>query len=524
MKELSIEEKARAYDEAIRKAKITLDCCDSASIITEHTIYDIFPELKESEDERIRKGIKSVLEHYKESGEIVFPYPFVSIDEALAWLENQESYYTFEIKEGHWYKCVCDYMLNGSDLMFKNDKLYYCRRNWRLRGEIDERNVKDIGVNGYKSFFRPATNQEIKDWLEKQGKQKHIKNIVETWKEMRLEVYQQASGNRHEPNYSDDTTKMFSLNDIDEIIEKMSEQNTADKVEPKFKVNEWVVTGINDVVQIKAVNNGHYTIDNGMEFNMPYVDRYWHKWTIQDAKDGDVLVLNDEVFIYAHRKQLYDIAVAHCFVNSGGGFYFDGEFGYIERGNSIHPATKEQRNLLFQKMEEAGYMWDAEKKEPKKIKQKSTDKAEPKFRIGDWVVIAAFENEDYHPVGKVIDIKFHCDKTGKVTVSYIIKGLDGKLIDDGIDSNISENQLRYWTIEDAKDGDVLYSPSYRLIWIYEDKDKDVLPLISRTLILLHLVAILLFHLMYVLQIKCRGISCSKRLKKLVMNGMQIRKS
>ena len=37
----------------------------------------------------------------------------------IAWLEKQESYYTFEIKEGHWYKCVCDYMLNGSDLMFK---------------------------------------------------------------------------------------------------------------------------------------------------------------------------------------------------------------------------------------------------------------------------------------------------------------------------------------------------------------------------------------------------------------------
>ena len=86
-----------------------------------------------------------------------------------------------------------------------------------------------------------------------------------------------------------------------------------------------------------------------------------------------MLVLNDEVFIYAHRKQLYDIAVAHCFVNSGGGFYFDGEFGYIERGNSIHPATKEQRNLLFQKIEEAGYMWDAEKKELKKIEQKSTE-------------------------------------------------------------------------------------------------------------------------------------------------------
>jgi hypothetical protein len=63
-------------------------------------------------------------------------------------------------------------MLNNSDLMFKNDRLYYCRRDWRLESEIDERNVKDIGVHGYKSFFRPATNKEIKDWLEKQAEKK----------------------------------------------------------------------------------------------------------------------------------------------------------------------------------------------------------------------------------------------------------------------------------------------------------------------------------------------------------------
>lgn len=46
-------------------------------------------EGSEKDDERIRKGIKSILEHYKESGEVVCPYPFVSIDETLTWLEKQ---------------------------------------------------------------------------------------------------------------------------------------------------------------------------------------------------------------------------------------------------------------------------------------------------------------------------------------------------------------------------------------------------------------------------------------------------
>ena len=53
---------------------------------------------------------------------------------------------------------------------------------------------------------------------------------------------------------------------------------------------------------------------------------------------------------------------SHCFVG------FNGNFNEGEKGHSIegiHPATKEQRDLLFQKMHEFGYEWDAEKKELK---------------------------------------------------------------------------------------------------------------------------------------------------------------
>ena len=159
-------EKAKAYDKAIERAKKLY-----GNGITE----EIFPELKEDETERIKKDLIQWVDDFPD---IIWRGHYKK--DIIAWLENQESYYTFEIKEGHWYKCVCDYMLNGSDLMFKNDNLYYCRSNWRLRGEIDERNVKDIGVNGYKSFFRPATNQEIKDWLEKQrDKDKLIQELGE---------------------------------------------------------------------------------------------------------------------------------------------------------------------------------------------------------------------------------------------------------------------------------------------------------------------------------------------------------
>ena len=169
MNELTIEQKAELYDKAIERGNSLLSCNELGNA----WVYKILPEL-ESEDEQIRKWIIDDIRfnisletldnsEYKEKAE-----------KAIDWLEKQASYaYTFEIKAGHWYKCVCDYMLNDSDLGYKNGNLYYCRRNWRLETEIeDEQNVKDIGVNGYKSFFRPATNQEIKDWLVKECDQK----------------------------------------------------------------------------------------------------------------------------------------------------------------------------------------------------------------------------------------------------------------------------------------------------------------------------------------------------------------
>ena len=76
------------------------------------------------------------------------------------------------------------------------------------------------------TFYFPnpfPLERRLKDVLEKQGEQKPVKTAKEAWKEMRLEVYAQASGNRHEPNCSDDSSKIFSLNDIDEIFEKVSD-------------------------------------------------------------------------------------------------------------------------------------------------------------------------------------------------------------------------------------------------------------------------------------------------------------
>ena len=84
----TIEEKAKAYDEAIKKAAALYKASEPMSGCNV-IIETLFPEIKESEDEKIRKSLIILLQHfckgYRVPG-LEFP---VSYKDMLAWLEKQ---------------------------------------------------------------------------------------------------------------------------------------------------------------------------------------------------------------------------------------------------------------------------------------------------------------------------------------------------------------------------------------------------------------------------------------------------
>lgn len=82
MKELTIEQKAERYDVAIKIAKSKIKN-DKDHVLYEDDIIELFPELKESEDERIMGNIIATIHLY---------YGEPLEDEAkemIAWLEKQ---------------------------------------------------------------------------------------------------------------------------------------------------------------------------------------------------------------------------------------------------------------------------------------------------------------------------------------------------------------------------------------------------------------------------------------------------
>lgn len=85
MKELTIEEKAKAYDEAVEQAKKELNTCGSRDCDAARQIFRLFPEFKENEDEKIRKHIVVFLMECDKRG--VTPS---EVTEWFAWLEKQK--------------------------------------------------------------------------------------------------------------------------------------------------------------------------------------------------------------------------------------------------------------------------------------------------------------------------------------------------------------------------------------------------------------------------------------------------
>ena len=266
MKKLSIEEKAKAYDEALARAnEMIKSMTNIGGVAKVDDIQHIFPELKESEDERMIQYFKD-LAPFDKADELYEKYGFYHKD-AIAWLEKQ-----------------CEQKIKTPE--------------------------ESLGID------------------------------------------------------SDTYNKI-----VDECI--YGEQKHTDKVEPNFKVGDWVVTSygkVNQVVSVDKYGDG-YTLNDGVYFSGSWCDMY-HLWTIQDAKDGDVLAWDDSKCI-ALFKNIYDEDSFNSYGFVGGcTCTFESRQSYHDI-EGAHPATKEQRDLLFHKMHEAGYEWDAENKELIKIEHKT---------------------------------------------------------------------------------------------------------------------------------------------------------
>ena len=161
-----------------------------------------------------------------------------------------------------------------------------------------------------------------------------------------------------------------------EIVNTVKGTSILDMVEPKFNVGDFILNGdvTNDgkpeIFKIQKICPNWYDVENiydGRKTIITFNQEWSCKlWNIKDAEDGDVIACNEEILLFKSYSVQGRISL-YCWYNERINNFYSKEVNdaSLTTKNKICPATKEQRDTLFKKMKEAGYQWDAEKKELK---------------------------------------------------------------------------------------------------------------------------------------------------------------
>lgn len=146
--------------------------------------------------------------------------------------------------------------------------------------------------------------------------------------------------------------------------------------ESKFKEGDWVFVYGEHLWLITTVTSNCYEVQNtqGYKTVIPQIniDNYSHLWTIKDAKPGDILVCADDGRPFIFKGVFYSsVPTAYCGIDVLNSIRIGTDNPWTCR--HIRPATYKERQLLFNKLEEGGYKWDAESLTISKIQKRWRD-------------------------------------------------------------------------------------------------------------------------------------------------------
>lgn len=358
------------YKDALEKATVFYETKSPDCLILE----SIFPELAESEDEKIRKAIISFFETMDDNT----TYSFIPKKSIISWLEKQCEQ-----------KPIEEY--NVPDTPIKDSEEVTSRMKY-----IDE-NLKPIAefVMDYASWDlrkdewnHPVATVplfRVLDALVQNGKQYSEEySVVDNNTEPKFEVgdvmrtLQEAVDNitgglpvvvHIGKKYYHCTNELIAIKNQDdyEYPPTNRRQKPDVSLEPKFKVGDWVVFNNchQSIYQVEKIEDGYYILrhTHGGTFRVCILhDENLRLWTIEDAKDGDVLYFDDDTIVMF--KNLYNSSTfhSHCHIEYGL-FGISDDLPDWWESEGFHPSTKEQRDILFQKIKEVGYEWDSKMKQ-----------------------------------------------------------------------------------------------------------------------------------------------------------------
>jgi len=351
MRELTIDEKAKAYDKKLSDAKHILGD-SSISENDKFYIRNLFHELAESDDDRIKKDIVEAVELHKD-------FTQKRKEDIYAWLEEQSgnpySGVSFTYNGNVWGMCARD---NGVDISFNRELIQH------VSTEKQSKNSVKIGET-YKCIASP-----------------------------KYTCFRDGDFYYVDDNFVAELINICS--DCFVLLENQGEHKPAE-VKPKFHKDNWLVN-VEDgnVVRVIDILEDNYRLkfdeDTIGTLCIEHIDDNYRLWTLADAKDGDVLADGDLPFIFK-KIDANGYSYAYCGISVDDGFKIesDGEHGEWTWMQDIKPSTKEQRERLEKAIMEAGYRWNPYEKKLEKIEQKPWSEEDEKIKK---VILEALMTDD----------------------------------------------------------------------------------------------------------------------------------
>ena len=507
--------------------KILKELHDNSLFSNRTALETIIPELKESEDEKIRKALIHIVKGACSKYGIKYQGQEISEEKLLAWLKKQGTPAKLSEEEQNRYAKVV--LTSCAESFIK----YLDAHKYEGKMCVSNGECEDI-ENAFHNAMWDRLHRYYCKYIEKQGEQKlcmiqwkgdNLKEVINfTGKDKNFDKWF-TSFEEYE-KYVREHNDIFKLFNEDgshyevpvgawiiktpdgrNVASKaVLKQKLADKTEPKFKVGDWIIhQGTNNIYQVVAVIDNQYQLKYGDNYtiqNCADVDRCARLWDItKDAKKGDVLRHNGCTFIF--------ICIEKGVVKGLEENLYNGtkacNLGEPNKNNDYSPATKEQRDILMKAMADAGFEWNDSIKELKKINSycqencKGYQETGKCFADGGCDAKRKAEQEsvetprDYHDIDPHFGIPVEdlMSKEKKTVNKKEPKFHEGEWIvwknkcykvnynDCGyelIDQNGLSTSLEYGTVDtsarlydvtkDAKDGDVLAAKSGNRIFLY----------------------------------------------------------
>lgn len=326
--------------------------------------------IEESKDERIRKAL---IKFHKSTIDV----DGIKGEDIIAWLEKQGRLMkALQISNSRIAELV-EEKYNLEEKLEKQSEQKFALPKWKYKNDNTPLLRDSLILNKYGCVAKSPSGALVSDvWvMDYDELTKLPKEEIEKQIENNMGI-SEATKKKLEDNLNKALEKE-TLESWNEFLEEQGEQ----KVEPKFKVGDWVITNkkhIWYVAETPETTSYLYRLINQYgkvevaEFEA--VDEKARLWTIQDAKDGDVLCYKDEISLYKHdiknctkQETTFGGFVYYCCYD-GKRFITDSLYSLTEQDKmDIHPSTKEQRDTLEKAMTDAGWKFDFDKKELKKI-------------------------------------------------------------------------------------------------------------------------------------------------------------